>query len=184
MLACHGEPAPLRVVVRKGGVHLHLGLADLGAAVGLLPHEVGAGKRRVQVPDLELDVPLEVAGALLVKVDRAGGERRLGRVVRGQLLDLDPDEGEGARGRRIVVRRDRRDRLAPIPDPAAGEGGIRASRWGARRRCDRSRPRSPPPRTPGRASASEVSTDRIAACPQGLRRMRPASAPAAGRSAV
>ena len=40
----HGEPAPLRVVVREGGVHLHLGLADLGAAVGLLPHEVGAGQ--------------------------------------------------------------------------------------------------------------------------------------------
>ena len=141
----HREPAALRVVVREGRVHLHLSLADLGAAIGLLPHEVGAGKRRVHIPELELDVPLEVAGALLVEVDRAGGERRLGRVVRGQLLDLDPDEGERARGRRIVVRGDRRDRLAPIPDPAAGEGGTRASRWGARRRCGRSRPRSPPP---------------------------------------
>ena len=118
----HGEAAALGVVVREGRVHLHLGLADLRAAVGLLPHEVRPGEGRIHVPELVLDVALDVAGALLVEVDRVRGEGRLRRVVRGQFLRLDPDEGEGARRGRVVVRRDGRDRLAPVADPVAGEG--------------------------------------------------------------
>ena len=121
--ACvHGEPAPLRVVVREGRVHLHLRLADLGAAVGLLAHEVRPREGRIHVPQLVLDVALDVAGALLVEVDRVRGRRRLGRVVGGKLVGLDPDEGEGALGGRVVVRRDGRDRLPPVAHPVPGEG--------------------------------------------------------------
>ena len=118
----HGQAAALGVVVREGRVHLHLGLADLRAAVGLLPHEIRAGKGRVHVPELVLDVALDIAGAFLVEVDRARGERRLRRVVRGEFLRLDPDEGKGALRGRVVVRRDGRDRLAPVADPVPGEG--------------------------------------------------------------
>ena len=118
----HGEAPALGVVVREGRVHLHLGLADLRAAVGLLPHQIRSGEGRVHVPQLVLDVALDVAGALLVEVDGVRGERVLGRVVRRQLLRLDPDEGEGALRGRVVVRRDGRDRLAPVADPVAGEG--------------------------------------------------------------
>ena len=118
----HGEASPLRVVVREGGVHLHLGLADLRAAVGLLAHEVGFGMGRVHVPELVLDVALDVAGALLVEVDGVRGGRVVGRVVRGKLLGLDPDEGERPFRGRVVVGRDGRDRLAPVADPVPGEG--------------------------------------------------------------
>ena len=49
----HGHAVAHRVVVGDRGVHLHLVLAHLGAIVGGLAHEIGRGKARRHVAQLE-----------------------------------------------------------------------------------------------------------------------------------
>ena len=84
----HGHAVALGVVVGDRGVHLHLVLADLGAVVGALAHEVGFGEALLDAAELEQHVALEIAGLVLVQLDRAGRERGLGGVVGRQLAHL------------------------------------------------------------------------------------------------
>ena len=116
-----GNLAPARVVLGLGGVRLALDLADLIELVGLLAHQVGGGETGPGVADLEIDLALDIAGALLVELDRVRAARVLGGEIGRQLLVLDFDRIERALRRRGVLGRDRRHRLAAIAHPVARE---------------------------------------------------------------
>ena len=73
----HGHAVAHGVVVGDRGVHLHLVLADLGAVVGALAHQIGLGEALRDVAELEQHVALEIAGLLLVQLHGAGRERVL-----------------------------------------------------------------------------------------------------------
>jgi len=110
----HRHTVALGVVARDRGVHLHLVLADLGAIVGRLAHQVGAGERLLDIAKLEEDIAFEIAGLLGVQQYRAG-RRRLGSGEIGrQLLHLHLDERERRLGGGVVDGGDSRDRLAAI----------------------------------------------------------------------
>ena len=109
-----GHALALGVVARERGVHLHLVLADLGAIVGTLAHEVGALEALLHAAELEQHVALDVVRPLRVVVAGALRHRRLRGVVRGQFAHLELDEAERALGGGVVDGGDRRDRLAAI----------------------------------------------------------------------
>ena len=75
----HGHAVAHGVVVGDRGVHLHLVLAHLGAIVGGLAHEVGAGEALGDAAELEQHVALDVAGLLLVQLHGIRRHRRLRR---------------------------------------------------------------------------------------------------------
>ena len=102
------------VILRERGVHLHLVLADLGAVVIALAHEIRLAKSLLYAAQLEQDIALDIIGPMRVDDVRAGGQRLLGRVIGGQLLDFEFDEAERAFGGGIVDRRDPGYRLAAI----------------------------------------------------------------------
>ncbi len=110
----HRHAVALGVVVGDRGVHLHLVLADLGAVVGAVAHEVGLREAVRDAAELEQHVALDVAGLLGVQLHGVGRERIARGVVGRQLAHLQPDQLDRPLGGRVVDRRDRRDRLAAI----------------------------------------------------------------------
>ena len=131
----------LGVVVGERGVHLHLVLADLGAIVGALAHEVGLREAFRGVAELEQDVALDVAGLLLMQRDGAGRERRLGGVVGGQLPHLELDEPHGRKRGGVVDRRRRRRPARRDSARGRAPADARCARSAARRSPCRSRRR-------------------------------------------
>ena len=137
----HRHAVALGVVVGDRGVHLHLVLADLGAVVGALAHEVGLREALRHAAELEQHVALDVAGLLGVQLHGVGRERVLGGVVGRQLAHLQPDQLDRPLGGRVVDRRDGRDRLAAIAHLVSRQRMLACARSAARRRSCRSRRR-------------------------------------------
>ena len=115
----HGDAVAHRVVIGERRVHLHLILAHLGAVVGGLAHQIGGGKSRRDVAELEKHVALDVFRAVRVKVDGIGRHRCARAVIGGQLADLQLDAPQRFLGGRLVDRRHGGDRLAAISHPIA-----------------------------------------------------------------
>ena len=122
----HGDAVAHRVVVGDRRVHLHLVLADLGAIIGALAHQVGAGKGGRDVAQLEQHVALDIVRAIIVDGDSARRQRFGGGVVGGQLAHFQLDPPQRLFRRRIVDRSDRGDRLAAIADAVARQGMLGA----------------------------------------------------------
>ena len=110
------------VVFGDRGVHLHLVLADLGAIVGALAHEVGVAQALLHAAELEQHVALDIAGLVRMDIARAVRHRRFGGVVGGQFTHLELDQADGSLGGGVVDRRDRRHRLAAIAHLVARHG--------------------------------------------------------------
>ena len=110
----HRHAVALGVVARDRGVHLHLVLADLGAIVGRLAHEIGVGEGLLDIAELEEHVAFEIAGLLGVQQHGVGRERVGGGEIGRQLLHLHLDERERRLGGGVVDRGDGGDRLAAI----------------------------------------------------------------------
>ena len=110
----HRHAVALGVVLGDRGVHLHLVLADLGAVVDALAHQVGLGKSLRYVAQLEQDVALDIAGLVRVQLAAPGAIAALRGVVGGQLAHLEPDQLDRLLGGGVVDGGDRRDRLAAI----------------------------------------------------------------------
>ena len=116
-----GHAVPLDVVLGEGGVGLDLRLANLGAVVALLGHEVRRGEAGLDVAELEVGLALDVARPLLVEGRGILGEGGLGRVVGGEGLVADRDALEGGLGRRLVYGGDGGHGLAPVAHAPARE---------------------------------------------------------------
>ena len=110
----HGDAVAHRVVVGDRGVHLHLVLAHLGAVVGAFAHQVGRGKSRRDVAELEQHVALEILRLSVVNGDGVRRHRFARRVIGRQLAHLQLDAPQRFLRGRVVDRRNRRDRLAAI----------------------------------------------------------------------
>ena len=115
----HGDAVAHRVVVGDRRVHLHLVLADLGAIVGALAHQIGAGKGRLDVAELEQHVALDIVRAIVVDVDGVRRQRFGGAVIGRQLAHLQLDAPQRLLRRRVVDGGDRGDRLAAIAHAVA-----------------------------------------------------------------
>ena len=110
----HRHAIALGVVVGDRRVHLHLVLADLGAVVGALAHQIGLREAFRHAAQFEQHVALDVAGLLGVKLRRVRRERVLRLVVGGQFAHLQPDQLDRLARGGIIDRRHRRHRLAAI----------------------------------------------------------------------
>ena len=110
----HRHAVALGVVARDRGVHLHLVLADLGAIVGRLAHQIGVGERLLDIAELEEHVAFEIAGLLGVQRHGARRERVGRREIGRQLLHFHPDERERRLGGGVIDGGDGGDRLAAI----------------------------------------------------------------------
>ena len=115
----HGDAVAHRVVVGERGVHLHLVLAHLGAIVGAFAHEIGCGKRRLDVAKLEINVALDVVRAMGVYGDGVRRHRLASGVVGGQLAHFQLDAPQRFLRRGVVDGRDGRDRFAAIAHAVA-----------------------------------------------------------------
>ena len=110
----HRHAVALDVVVGDRGVHLHLVLADLGAVIDAVAHEVGLREALRHAAEFEQHVALDVAGLLGVQLHGIRRERVLCRIVAGQFPHLQPDQFDRPFGGGIVDGRHRRHRLAAI----------------------------------------------------------------------
>ncbi len=137
----HGHAFAHRVVFGDGRVHFHLVLADLGAVIAALAHQIGLREALLDGAQLEQHVALDIAGLLVVQRDRAGRQRGLGRVVGRQFAHLELDAADALRAR--WRRRPPRPRPPARRDSARGRApaDIRCARSAARRRACRSRRR-------------------------------------------
>ena len=125
----HGHAVALGIVIGDRGVHLHLVLADLGAIVGALAHQIGVGEGRIDIAKLEKNIALDIVRPVLMQIDGIGRHRRPRGVIGRQLADFQLDALERFLGGRVVDRGDGSDRLAAITHTLA-----RQRMFGARNR--------------------------------------------------
>jgi hypothetical protein len=95
-------------------VHFHLVLADLGAVVAALAHQIGCGKALLDTAELEQHVALEIAGLVLMQRDRIRRQRGLGSVISRQFAHLELNAAQGLARGGVVDGGDGRHRLAAI----------------------------------------------------------------------
>ena len=110
----HGHALAQRVVVGDGGVHLHLVLADLGAVIGALAHQVGLREALLDAAQFEQHVALDIAGLLLVQLHGARRQRVFRCVIGRQFAHGELDAAQRLARGRVVVGGDRRHRLAAV----------------------------------------------------------------------
>ena len=78
---------------------------------------VGTG---IDIAEVLLDLPLEVAGLVVVQKHGVRRARSIGRIIGGELRHFQFDQAESPLGCLRVDRGHRRDRLAAIAYAAAG----------------------------------------------------------------
>ena len=122
----HRHALAQRVVFGDRRVHLHLVLADLGAVIGALAHQVGLGEALRGRAQFEQHVALEIAGLLVVQLHGARRQRVFRRVVGRQFAHRELDAAQRLARGGVVDRRDRRHRLAAIAHSVARQRIFRA----------------------------------------------------------
>ena len=115
----HGDAVAHHVVIGDRGVHLHLVLAHLGAIVGAFADQIGRGKGRRDVAELEQNVALEILRFAVVNGDGVRRHRFGRRVIGRQLAHLQLDAPQRFLRGGVVDRGNGGDRLAAIAHPVA-----------------------------------------------------------------
>ncbi len=110
----HGHAIANRVVIGDRGVHFHLVLADFGAIIDALAHQIGAGKSCFDVAEFEQHVAFEIMRTMLMNGDGIRRHRLLRVVIGRQLADGELDSAQRFLGRCVVDRRNGGERLAAI----------------------------------------------------------------------
>ena len=137
----HGHALAHRVVFGDGGVHFHLVLADLGAIIGALAHQIGLGEALRGRAQLEQHVALDIAGLLLVQLHGARRQRVLRCVIAGQFAHRELDAAHRLARAGVIDRRDGGHRLAAIAHFVARQRIFACARSAVRRSLCRNRRR-------------------------------------------
>ena len=103
-----------RVVFGDGGVHFHLVLADLGAVIGAIAHQIGLREALLDAAQLEQHVALDIARLLFVQLRGARRQRVFRCVIGRQFAHGELDAAQRLARGRVVVGGDRGHRLAAI----------------------------------------------------------------------
>ena len=101
------------------GFGLHL--TDLGAVIFCLMDQVGFVESGIDIADFVIDMALDIAGTVIVQVDRPLGHGVRRREIGRQFLVLDPDQVAGRLGDFDTVGGDGGNRFALVAHPVEGD---------------------------------------------------------------